>query len=547
MAVTITDNRTIINEADSTTGWSNNIDNADTSAPDPVESVGRIGTQVSNEIQNVIYTAGTSANLTNTLFYLWALPGGVLDTTQNGGVGLILGDGTNTVAYYVGGSDGSAFRHEEGPVFWQCFAMDTGNLPTLTATISGNSASIDFSQITEFGVRFKTLAKSVGGVANCFNDIMRYGNGGITLTAGTSGTPATFEDIDVEDRATGNQQAYGILRKLGSGLFGCQGALTFGDSVGTAAHWFEDTNVTMIFEDRGFAADKYSITVTGNTTGNTNFILGQRGGVGLGSNGCSLTVPAGVSAGINASNANVNEFSLYGCNINGFDDGITLSSDATNAPNHEIFATNFVSCGLITVGLTEFINNSITTSVGTSAVLLSDTTNVSDLSFVSSGTGHAITIETPGTYDFTNFTYSGYATTDGTTGNEVFYNNSGGLVTINVVGGDTPTVRNGAGASTTVNNNIAITLQDMYPNTEVRIYAAGTTTEIAGIETVTDQEVGNSEVNNYQFTFSVGAGTALDIKVFNTEYLPIRLANQSFTSNTTLPIQQVFDRNYSNP
>jgi hypothetical protein len=70
--------------------------------------------------------------------------------------------------------------------------------------------------------------------------------------------------------------------------------------------------------------------------------------------------------------------------------------------------------------------------------------------FVSAGTGHAIELgaSTPSSITLSGHGYSGYAVVDGTTGNEVIYNNSGKSITINISGGATPTIRNGTGAST---------------------------------------------------------------------------------------------------
>lgn len=73
------------------------------------------------------------------------------------------------------------------------------------------------------------------------------------------------------------------------------------------------------------------------------------------------------------------------------------------------------------------------------------------------GGGHAIRITSPGTYTFTGNKFTNFGG-DGTNGAAIF-NDSGGLVTLNIVGGgDTPTVRNGTGASTVVNNSITITV-----------------------------------------------------------------------------------------
>jgi len=64
-------------------------------------------------------------------------------------------------------------------------------------------------------------------------------------------------------------------------------------------------------------------------------------------------------------------------------------------------------------------------------------------------TGHAIKFSTTGTYNFTDIDFNSFGN-DGTNTAAVF-NNSGGSITINLLeGGTTPTVRNGAGASTTI-------------------------------------------------------------------------------------------------
>jgi len=419
MAVTITDTRTIVNEADSLTGWTGNADGLFSSAPTPVESANCIGTQVSNETQNVYFT-GTSRNLTNNLFYIWGLPGGVLATTVNGGVRVVLGDGTNTVAYEIAGEDTAGFRHGTGPVTWQCFVIDTGNLPTVIQTISGNAGSINFGAITEFGIGFTTLAKSVGGQENCFIDISRFGRDGLTITGGTLTTDeGQFSEIATADRGIGNQQGYGICRQLAGGVFGLQGPLTIGDGTGTANTFFSDTNTTVVFENRNLGTDKYFINLTGNGTGTTNINFGESTGAGLGSDGVVFNAPVGVSAAFSASSANISQLGFYGSTISGFDNGVNFSTNSSVSSSYKIYGSTFSGCGQIDVGYVDFQNNSIDGSVGTAATRIINTDNFSDISYTSAGTGHAILIDTPGSYTFTNVTFDGYASTDGSTGNEV--------------------------------------------------------------------------------------------------------------------------------
>jgi len=79
-----------------------------------------------------------------------------------------------------------------------------------------------------------------------------------------------------------------------------------------------------------------------------------------------------------------------------------------------------------------------------------------------------------------------------------------------------------------------LTLTGLKPNSEVRIYDSDTTNELGGVENSTS-------------TFSVAiSASSVDFVIFNTDYKPIRTVGVNTTSNSTLPIQQIFDRNYSN-
>ena len=130
----------------------------------------------------------------------------------------------------------------------------------------------------------------------------------------------------------------------------------------------------------------------------------------------------------------------------------------------------------------------------------------------------ALDFDTPGTY-----------TLNACVVNEVT-NSSGGTVTIQ---------NNGSVITTNTGPNInivappaSLTLTGLQPDTEVRVYEAGTANEVAGVE-------------NSGTTFSASITIpSVDIVVFNVEYLPVYLDAVDTTSNVALPIQQVFDRNY---
>ena len=92
--------------------------------------------------------------------------------------------------------------------------------------------------------------------------------------------------------------------------------------------------------------------------------------------------------------------------------------------------------------------------------MASDTnTRLDGSSFISGGLGHAMELgaSCPSEITLTNVSFTSYSGTPGSnliansgSVNDAIYNNSGKAITINITGGDTPSIRNGAGATTTV-------------------------------------------------------------------------------------------------
>ena len=139
-----------------------------------------------------------------------------------------------------------------------------------------------------------------------------------------------------------------------------------------------------------------------------------------------------------------------------WDQGFDLNEDATNAPNWDWSANKFVGCAGISIGKTAFQNNQIIDSAAaesnSGAVIMdgnTSLTNVQDLIFEKDGAvnGHAIYLASgvATSLTFDNYKYTGY---EGTSVEAALFNDSGGLVTITINGGATPTVKNGSGAST---------------------------------------------------------------------------------------------------
>jgi hypothetical protein len=115
-------------------------------------------------------------------------------------------------------------------------------------------------------------------------------------------------------------------------------------------------------------------------------------------------------------------------------------------------------------------------------------------------------------------TYTGDITTTGT-----ITLSNGGLI----VGTATDSV-----GTTSVST---LTLTGLQSNSEVRVFNAGTTTELAGVE-------------NSGTTFAANiSASSVDIVVHSLGYEYQKIEGADTSSNLTLPIQQRVDRNYRNP
>jgi hypothetical protein len=216
------------------------------------------------------------------------------------------------------------------------------------------------------------------------------------------------------------------------------------------------------------------------------------------------------------------------------------------------------SGSLVVSASSSFSDCTFDTTTITAGNYLTTTTTPSiftNCTFNGSGTsGHAIRITTPGTYGFSGNQFNAYGGTpgDNLTPNSgstsaAIFNDSGGLVTINISGGgDTPSVRNGAGATTDIVASANVTLTGIVPGTEVRAYLGtdyATSTELAGIESTVTVDPEDATKTIFSFVQSA-SGQAGYIQIFNVNYQPVFLSITYSSSDVSIPIQQIIDRNY---
>lgn len=86
--------------------------------------------------------------------------------------------------------------------------------------------------------------------------------------------------------------------------------------------------------------------------------------------------------------------------------------------------------------------------------------------------------------------------------------------------------------------NPTLTLTGLKNPTEVRIFSAGTTTELVGQETITS--------GTFTWAYDPDAVTAVDISILALNYQNLRILGVATTGNVEIPVQQQLDRNYAN-
>jgi len=384
---------------------------------------------------------------------------------------------------------------------WVYFVCDLSGTPDAN---NGTNASITTCQ--DLGVGGKCLAKSADD--NFQMDLMHYGTGGVTITGtpdtGGYGTGNSWEEIyDIVD--TNN---YGVMSKQ-AGSYVLKAPVTIGGSSTTT---FNDADTIIFFEDMPVSNTYYKLktdAISTNNTTLTGFIIKTEGDtaveIDFSASITSLTYDASTSLDnglITFKSGTYTGDKFVDCA------GITANAGAIL----DGFITDTID--LITLNTTAILKNSnISESATTKAVICEDLARVDNNLFTSDGTGHAVELTSvgDGTMDWTN-TESGYASSDGSTGNETVYVNVGtGTLTINVgTGASTPTIRTAGATVNVVSGQATITInaKDESNNNNITNSAV----------TIKAGETGNLPYNDSVTISSKGMPTSIiyTMEVFNT-------------------------------
>jgi hypothetical protein len=482
---TLTPGFTVLSACDATTGWSgtNTVDSE--FYKQGTAGLSGILRTVGNNVRQFTW----SGNLTNTHIRLWfsyAAPGAI-NTKANGGIRLHAVTSTGTIYWYLGGSD----TYGGG---WTLLTVDTSRTP--------DSGSGNLANVTAVGFTLN-LVSAPRNATNTWYDYLVYGNG-MTITGGSTSDAVTLADIYNVDNSNG----YGAVQRI-NGVYFVSTNLTVGGSTNT---YVEDDGQIIVFEDQPVNANLYNITPLGSAT--TSFKI---------RNSVIKSASTNTRFDLILDNAGLNTLEFTGNTI--------ANADAIRFKSGQsVLGSVFQGCNQIQTAGASFENNTVRGSTDTNGALLwPDGSSVKNSSF--SNNSRAIQINTTGDKDFVGIEFS-----DNTFD---INNTSGSSVVVNVSGGGTASGVTSTGSAVSIQSAATLTLTGIQDNSEVRIYAAGTQTELYGIE---------NKSSGVDPAYSYTTPQAVDIVVHNLDYQYWRLANYSLSSSdASLPVSQVTDRNYLNP
>lgn len=514
--------------AEATTSWiTNGFTTAVGTVDDPrIEGSLCLQGRVSNTTAWASFLTGTPINFTDgkrIFFWFNNTCSASTDTIANGGIGMwvsslsaitIVGSTPNngpndSKNWFIDGKDGNPMGG------WTCFSYNPQN----NATLSLGSPLL--TGVRQIGIRNKTTSTVATSTRNIMFDVLRIGTG-LIVTEGVSNNPITLNDI----YSTGILQTnmWGILNKKNEVYF-LNGKIYFGKNNQQILTYFKDTNQSIVFPDFPVGDDFYEISSYGNTGALTTTVqLGNYDGVNT-SQGC-VVKGAGKAMWSPLVKDNNSSFKIYGSILSEIRTGLFNSSS-------EIRNSSINNSGPIIPSGCTISGCAFNSATGIAALYInspSEITNISNCTFNNGRAG--LLIQSTGTYSFNKFTFNSN-TYD-------IVNSSTGLVTVNAInGGNVATYNNTNGGTTTINNLVTLTLNGIISGSEIRIFNAGTTTELGGIES------GNT---SFLYQYNYNPGQNVDIVVFKENYNYYRVSNYSLSStDSSLPIAQVFDRVYSNP
>lgn len=461
--VSVIFNGTRINSSDTSTNWGNwGTGGPAPAAESPIAYQG--GLAVNKKINSTTlggfdYDPGAGAvDMTaaaNKLWFIKAIASDSFDLNATFGMAIGIGSANNAFyKYNVAGTGAALTVYDEYPV--QGGYLITSLDPNIAAWRDGTGTGTPtLTAIDWFGIQ----AAFIVGAAKAENlalDAIDVGTG-LSLAGGDGADPdATFQDFVVFDQDNTSNR-YGVVTGAGDAIV-AHGLLTIG--TGATATVFNDTESILTFADgyhsRGLVGVLVNLNNVSTDIDISTLLIGQGGRNGVDAND---TRPDFEVVGTTGA------FDFDGTMRNFRD--ITFTSactiDGATIEGH-----------LLVQGGSEIKNTTLNTNSLTSVAFLQDptfgtTSGLHDVDFIQTGVGHAIEIDTAGSYDFNNITFDGYGATASDSA-AIDVTETTGTVTINVIGGTSPTYKTAGATVVIVVNPVTflITVKDISTNLAIQ-------------------------------------------------------------------------------
>lgn len=549
MANQVTDNRTDIADGTSATGWED-IGATALAVDTDIRYdtfTGSIGGYVTTTVDGTFYNNGTTGLFSSGDTAYCLINCGVvslLHTKANRGCAVRVTGATATdwAEFNLYGRDEWPLTFDGG---WAQIVVDIDEL--LASPTSTNGTPPTVGNIQRFGITFETDTVMprmtdnfwVGGFR-----ILSSGTPGLIVEGRNGGS--TDWDLD-SIRSVAAVQLSATLKPGPGGSFICRTPIQFGIN-DTSTHAFTESNKTLLWDFQEVMLDGfYSLSALGNSGGTTDIEFGVKTGTGNAATGAQGGAIQAASNGarwnLDMDDPDLNSFNMYGVSC------IHGGTFQLDDPAVSCISCLYIDCTQAQVHNSEQLRVSVidaNTADGAAFMITDDMSDIVNCSFFFSD-GHAIELDaaTPTSQDNVGNLFSGYTNTEDST-DAAILNSAAGTLSISSSGGSdigTDSFRNTGGGDVTITNNVGVTFTNMRDLTEVRIYAAGTSTELAGIE---DATAGSPDART--FLASLAAATSVDYTLVNLQYEIIRV--ESFTwpaADQSILISQRFDRNYDNP
>lgn len=533
MAISVTTDLTVVSDAEIVGGgygtywrtYGASSANPGVEMDSKVENTGCMGSKCSGNVYPT-YDVGQHFNhistfdCTNKHIFIWVFCPtiGNNELKANGGMMLGLSNTswtgttawltTNYKRWFVDGRDTQPIT-----AGWKCYVID----PTSAGDLSAGTLTV--STIKNIGIHIRQITGVVATAYNLLSDVIRIGNG-VTATADSAGDTITFVNIYDVDRTNAN--AWGILTAV-SGIYYGSGKFNIGSASQVNTCAFTDASQVLVWRAYPVASTLYEFLIKGASGNKTTMQLTS----------CIIRGEASTVVWRITCNDVYSDFKAYGCAFANL--GASTLSAASVLSNTSFSLSNTITTNGASVTGCTFTNPiaaALTTTPSANAAAITGCT------FTSDGTGYGLELTgTAADFTFTGNTFTGYAASDGTTGNEaIFVNIATGTMTISISGGSTPSIRT-AGCAVTVLNTKTLTFTNLVTGSDIVITTSDTNTVILSI----DQNAGTT----YEYSYAYAAGTYVDIKIIKAGYVPYPIYDYLLANtNASLPIAQDVDRAY---